>query len=86
MVCPRPDCCADRPTRDCLTSPEWRGARNQVRQALEQNSIEKMVVLGPGSIFACTTEYTFWQYEMAFILAIFELGKLYQASDCNRNI
>ncbi|KEQ64781.1 uncharacterized protein M437DRAFT_64406 [Aureobasidium melanogenum CBS 110374] len=64
-----------QPTRDCLTSPEWRGARNQVRQALEQNSIEKMVVLGPGSIFACTTEYTFWQYEMAFILAIFELVK-----------
>ncbi|KAH0367579.1 hypothetical protein KCU65_g4578, partial [Aureobasidium melanogenum] len=61
--------------QDCLTSPEWRGARNQVRHALEQNSIEKMVVLGLGSIFACTTEYTFWQYEMAFILAIFELVK-----------
>ncbi|KAH0016285.1 hypothetical protein KCU78_g7903, partial [Aureobasidium melanogenum] len=61
--------------QDCLTSPNWRGACNHVRHALEQNSIEKMVVLGLGSIFSHTTEYTFWQYEMAFILAIFELVK-----------
>ncbi|KAH0261835.1 hypothetical protein KCU91_g13779, partial [Aureobasidium melanogenum] len=59
--------------QNCLTSPNWRGACNQVRHALEQNSIEKMVVLGSGSIFSHTAEYTFWQYEMAFILAIFEL-------------
>lgn len=45
-----------------------------------------MVVLGLGSIFSHTTEYTFWQYEMAFILAIFELGKLHQASDHDGNI
>ncbi|KAG9633634.1 hypothetical protein KCU64_g15735, partial [Aureobasidium melanogenum] len=61
--------------QNCLTSPNWRGACNQVRHALEQNSIEKMVVLGSGSIFSHTAEYTFWQYEMAFILAIFELVK-----------
>jgi hypothetical protein len=34
-----------------------------------------MVVLGSASIFDHTSEYLFWQHEMAFILAIFEMGK-----------
>ncbi|KAK6006355.1 hypothetical protein QM012_006765 [Aureobasidium pullulans] len=59
--------------QDCLTSLNWRGACNQVRYAIQQNNIEKMIVLGLSSLFSYTTEYTFWQYEMAFILAIFEL-------------
>jgi hypothetical protein len=58
-----------------LTSGNWSGARNQVRHAIQQHKIDKMVVLGSASIFDHTSEYLFWQYEMAFILAIFEMGK-----------
>ncbi|KAG9651436.1 hypothetical protein KCU95_g19212, partial [Aureobasidium melanogenum] len=61
--------------QDCLSSPNWRGACNQVRYAIGQIDIEKMVVLGLSSLFSYTTEYTFWRYEMAFILAIFELAQ-----------
>jgi hypothetical protein len=59
-----------------LTAVNWSGARNMVRHAIQQHKIDKMVVLGSASIFCHTSEYLFWQYEMAFILAIFELGKI----------
>jgi hypothetical protein len=62
--------------RDCLTSTTWSGAISQVRHAIQHHSINKMIVLGSASIFDHTSEYLFWQHEMAFILAIFELGRM----------
>jgi hypothetical protein len=63
-------------SRDCLTSANWSGARNQIHHAIKQHTINKMIVLGSAGIFSHTSDYLFWQYELTFILAIFELGKL----------
>lgn len=34
-----------------------------------------MIVLGSASMFGLTSDHLFWQWEMTFILAIFELGE-----------
>ncbi|KEQ73941.1 hypothetical protein M436DRAFT_23458, partial [Aureobasidium namibiae CBS 147.97] len=61
--------------QDCLTSVNWSGARGQVHHAIQQHTIDKMIVLGSASMFNLTSDHLFWQWEMTFILAIFELVK-----------
>ncbi|TIA42011.1 hypothetical protein D6C79_07117 [Aureobasidium pullulans] len=61
--------------QDCLTSVNWSGACSQVSYAIKQHTIDKVVILGSASIFSHTSEYVFWQHEMGFVLAIFELAK-----------
>ncbi|THX46822.1 hypothetical protein D6D06_09903 [Aureobasidium pullulans] len=61
--------------QDCLTSVNWNGACSQVSYAIKQHTIGKVVILGSASIFSHTGEYIFWQHEMGFVLAIFELAK-----------
>jgi hypothetical protein len=62
--------------RDCLTSANWSVARNQIHHAIEQHTIDTMIVIGSAGIFCHTSDHLFWQYELTFVLAIFELGKL----------
>jgi hypothetical protein len=61
--------------RDCLTSASWSGARNKIHHAIKQHTIDKIIVLGSAGIFSHTSDHLFWQHELTFILAIFELGK-----------
>ncbi|CAD0050593.1 unnamed protein product [Aureobasidium pullulans] len=61
--------------QDCLTSVNWSGACSQVSYAIKQHTIDKVVILGSASIFSHTGEYVFWQHEMGFVLAIFELAQ-----------
>ena len=58
-----------------MRSVNWSGARNHIQHAIQQNTIDKMIVLGSASIFDFTSDHLFWRWEMAFILAIFELGE-----------
>ncbi|THX99828.1 hypothetical protein D6D02_09086 [Aureobasidium pullulans] len=45
------------------------------QDCLTSHTIDKVVILGSASIFSHTGEYVFWQHEMGFVLAIFELAK-----------
>jgi len=64
-----------------LTSVNWSGARGQVHHAIQQHTIDKMIVLGSASMFGLTSDHLFWQWEMTFILAIFELGESYSHTE-----
>jgi len=40
-----------------------------------------MIVLGSASMFGLTSDHLFWQWEMTFILAIFELGEFFSHTE-----